>query len=255
MGVVGERPDRSEISIDRFGRHDAGDEAMVTAAKIAFDLAMPLESTGSNLLATPDRDVYWVRRLYEKAVAGFYEVTLSDFGWSVQSGKHFQWQIESHSENLKSILPLMITDIILTNEKAGRRIVIDTKFNSILTQGRFREGVLRNGYVYQIYAYLMSQEGKGDSLADNATGLMLHPVVGDMLNEYVVMQNHEIRFATVDLRADAMTIRRQLLEVVIDSLLLNHVDGHYIDEISAAISPAYLASTIGPRRPTAHQNA
>ena len=82
-----------------------------------------------------------------------------------------------------------------------------------MTRGWYREETLRSGYVYQIYAYLRSQEGNGDPLAENASGLLLHPSVGDMVNEAVVIQNHEIRFATVDLAATAKEIREQLLKV------------------------------------------
>lgn len=68
--------------------------------------------------------------------------------------------------------------------------------------------------MYQIYAYLKSQKGRGDHLADKAEGLLLHPSVGNMVNESVIIQGHEIRFATVDLSADTKEIRRQLLEVL-----------------------------------------
>ena len=108
----------------------------------------------------------------------------------------------------------MRTDIILDHIGDGRRIVIDTKFNSVVTKGWYREETIRSGYIYQIYAYLRSQEGNGDPLADNATGLLLHPSLGDMTNESVVIQNHEIRFATVDLGATAKEIRTQLMQIL-----------------------------------------
>ena len=124
------------------------------------------------------------------------------------------WLIESKSPGIDKILPSMRTDIILNHAGDGRRIVIDTKFNSVVTRGWYREETLRSGYVYQIYAYLRSQEGNGDPLAENASGLLLHPSLGDMVNEAVVIQDHEIRFATVDLGATAKKIREQLLQVV-----------------------------------------
>jgi 5-methylcytosine-specific restriction enzyme subunit McrC len=61
---------------------------------------------------------------------------------------------------------------------------------------------------------LRSQEGNGDPLAETASGLLLHPSVGNMVNEAVVIQNHGIRFATVDLGATAKEIRAQLLQVL-----------------------------------------
>ena len=214
MGVTGEHPGRGEVSLDRFGRHDADDQPMVAAAHLAFNLALPTETAGANYLSLPDREITWIRKLYEKGVAGFYDVVLSQRGWRVSIGKAIDWLIENKSPGIEKILPSMRTDIILDHSGARRRILIDTKFNSVVTRGWYREETLRSGYIYQIYAYLRSQEGNGDPLAETASGLLLHPSVGDMVNESVVIQNHEIRFATVDLGATAKEIREQLLHVL-----------------------------------------
>ena len=214
MGVIGERPGRGEVSIDRFGRQDVDDQQMVAAANLAFNLALPTEAAGSKHLSLPDREITWIRKLYEKGIAGFYDAVLSGTGWRVDAGKTIGWLIESKSPGIDKILPSMRTDIILDHSDARRRIVIDTKFNSVVTPGWYREETLRSGYIYQIYAYLRSQEGNGDPLAEKATGLLLHPSVGDMVNEAVVIQKHEIRFATVDLGATAKEIREQLLQVL-----------------------------------------
>jgi 5-methylcytosine-specific restriction enzyme subunit McrC len=214
MGVVGERPERGEASINSFGRSDIADRPMVVAAHLAFNLALPTEAAGAKHLSLPDREITWIRKLYEKGIAGFYGVVLSGKGWRVDAGKTIGWLTEGKSPGIDRILPTMRTDIILDHSGAGRRIVIDTKFNSVVTHGWYREETLRSGYVYQIYAYLRSQEGNGDPLAAKASGLLLHPSVGDMVNEAVVIQNHEIRFATVDLGATAKEIRAQLLQVL-----------------------------------------
>lgn len=216
IGVTGEKPDRSEVSADRFGRHDAGDRFMVAAAHLAFDLALPTEASGSKLLALPDREIAWVRHLYEKAVAGFYDVVLSPIGWRIEAGKILSWQIEDKTSGIDKILPSMRTDVVLEHHGTGRRIVIDTKFTSIVTRGWFREETLRSGYIYQIYAYLRSQVGAGDPLATHASGLLLHPSIGEMVDETVVIQGHAIRFATVDLGATAREIRDQLMQIVVN---------------------------------------
>lgn len=84
----------------------------------------------------------------------------------------------------------------------------------MITRGWYREKTLRSGYIYQIYAYLRSQEDNVDPLSTKASGLLLHPSVDEMLNEAVILQGHEIRFATVDLGATAKEIRKQLLQAV-----------------------------------------
>ena len=121
--------------------------------------------------------------------------------------------IAGTAAGIAKILPAMRTDIVLDHPPSGQRIVIDTKFTSIVTSGWYREETLRSGYVYQIYAYLRSQVGRGDSLADHASGLLLHPSVGEEVDETVVIQGHSIRFATVDLTASAAEIRSRLLHL------------------------------------------
>lgn len=213
MGVSGEAPTRAQMSTDRFGRNDADDRFMVAAAKLAFDLALPTELPGTDVLSLPEREVMWVRRLFERAIGGFYSVVLAPQGWQVHCGGPLKWQIEHKTSGIERILPTMRTDVVLDHPESSRRIVIDTKFTSIVTKGWYREETLRSGYVYQIYAYLHSQIGRGDALADHASGLLLHPSLGEAVDETVVIQDHGIRFATVDLAAAAGDIRSQLLKL------------------------------------------
>ena len=65
--------------------------------------------------------------------------------------------------------------------------------------GHYGKVTLASGYVYQIYAYVMSQDAHEPDV--KSEGLMLHPVVDGHLDEEVLIQGHRIRFATVDLTA------------------------------------------------------
>lgn len=213
MGVSGIAPTRKVIDGERFGRHDSADRLMVAAAKLAVDLAMPTESLGSHQMVLPDREGHWVRKLFEKAVGGFYKVVLSS-EWRVKPGRKLSWQVEDPSPGIVNVLPNMVTDIVLDHKPSGQRLVIDTKFNDIFTKGRFGNTSLRSKYIYQMYGYLMSQTGRGKPKWDRANGLLLHPAVGAMVDEWVTIQGHTIRFATVDLTASAAEIRTQLLRVI-----------------------------------------
>lgn len=211
MGVSGEAPCRAEMSADRFGRHDADDRMIVAAARLAMDMALPTEAAGNQMLPLPEREVTWVRRLFEKAIGGFYDVVLSPQGWRVHCGGTLTWQIDRKTDGIDRILPTMRTDVVIEHKASDRRIVIDTKFTSIVTSGWYRDESLRSGYVYQIYAYLQSQAGRGDALADSASGLLLHPSIGEEVDETVVIQGHSIRFATIDLATSPSDIRARLL--------------------------------------------
>ena len=213
LGVKSEKPSRTDVSVDTFSRSDARDRLMVAAARLAFDLALPTEESGQTTLPTAPRNIELLRVLFERAVGGFYSVVLSRSGWQVNAGRTIRWPQDNPTSGVKAILPSMKTDIILDHPGSGQRVVIDTKFTAIVTPGHYREESLRSAYIYQIYAYLRSQEDVTNPLAANASGLLLHPSVGKKLDEAVVIQGHPIRFATVDLAGSAIAIRQRLLAV------------------------------------------
>lgn len=203
MGVGSHPAHLNDLSITSFGRLDADDRQMVAAACLAFDLALPDQSEGSQRLSRPYTERQWWE-LFEKAVAGFYRFVLGSRGWRVRPQSHIYWLPQN-----VGILPMMKPDIILDSPSRSHRVVIDTKFKPIL-----RDGKVSSADLYQIYAYLRSQEDKGDALWTNASGVLLHPVINDRVEESVMIQGHEIRFFTVDLAAQAKEIRNQLLQPI-----------------------------------------
>ena len=211
---------RSGVVAEVRGRMDPEDWRMMAAALLSFNLALPSEAEGELYVASPDRDEIWARRLFEAAVGGFYRVVLSEYGWKTTTGTRIQWPVQHATDGLMNLLPSMKTDIVLEcpdreNPTAGRRIVIDTKFTSILTPSRYRDEAFRSGFIFQIYAYLRSQERDEDSLSQDAAGMLLHPSVEGDVHETAVIQGHEVRFVTVNLAAGSREIRNRLLDIVI----------------------------------------
>ena len=214
MGVNREKPAWSEVATDRIGHHNADDRYMLDAARLVFELVLPTETTGNRHHISPDRN-YQVWKLFEKGVAGFYNVTLSGYGWRTQAGTRMLWPIKTKSsDEIDRIFPNMYTDIILEHQDQRRRIIVDTKFTHILQKGQWNNESLRSNHLYQIYTYLRSQERSDDPLSLTASGLLLHPSTGVNVNEFVTIQGHEIRFATVDLAAETSVIRNQLFRAI-----------------------------------------
>jgi len=211
LGVSGVRPSRSQVAQDQIGRHEADDRFMVALARFVFDLVLPSEQGGTTPLTRIERDAITVRRLFERAVANFLAIELApNQEWKVSAGKWLYWQKEFETLGIATVLPQMKTDIILENTAQKRRIIIDTKFTGIFTSSKYREEVLKSGYIYQMYAYLRSQDGFGDALCDNAEGVLLHPAIGADVDESVRIQGHEIRFVTVDLALSSIAILERL---------------------------------------------
>lgn len=138
---------------------------------------------------------------------------LDEAQWLVSTGKTLSWPIEEATEGIAQVFPSMRTDIVIDRRDQPHRLVIDTKFTGVVGHGWHREQSLRSGYVYQLYAYLRSQVGRGDPWADHASGLLLHPAINGDFDESVLIQGHRMRFATVELASSHQLIKQRLLEL------------------------------------------
>ncbi len=200
------------------GRANTEDRRMLAAARLAHDLGLPTEEAGRTHLPSPAREKKWAERLFEAAVGGFYDTVLAPRGYKVRTSTKICWQIEDETQGIAAILPSMERDIVLerplTGDGTRSRIVIDTKFTRVLKPGRHGTDKLLSAYIYQLYAYLRSQESHDDLRSLDSEGLMLHPSVDGDVDEAATIQGHRMRFATVDLAADSTAIRSRLLSLV-----------------------------------------
>lgn len=212
IGVSADRPSDHEALSGRFGRYDKEDRAAVDAARLIFKLSLPTKATGQNKLFAPIGDEHWLRKLFEKAVLGFYRKRLT--AWNVIGDKQLMWPVSDCSAGMYSILPTMKADVWLERKDKTRRIILDTKFTSILKGNQYGELKLSSGYVYQIYAYVRSQEETNDFLAEATEGVMLHPSISESIDESMELHGHKLRFLTVNLSAATTEMHRQILNAI-----------------------------------------
>ena len=219
VGVSGMRPSWGELASDQIARNETGDRFMVALARFVFEALIPSEEAGGITSTTPDAGTHLIRRLFERAVGNALRLELGPFGWTVRPGRRLIWPITLQTPGLSAILPGMQTDIELNHAASGRRIVIDTKFTSILTSSAYRDQILKSGYLYQLYAYLRTQERDDDPLSLSAEGVLLHPQIGNPLYEWMELQGHRMSFRTVDLTGVPQAFETSLRQLV-DPLLL-----------------------------------
>lgn len=210
-GVGGSAPSRGEMSADRLARNDADDRLMVAIARMALDLVIPAEGDGDVRSTRLDRDEAVLRRIWEKAVANLYRHELGDEA-RVRVHPGLSWATSGPTSELAALLPGMEADVIV--DTVGGRIVIDTKFANVLVARQHGGEAFKSGHLYQLYAYLRSQAGCGDPVADRAKGLLLHPSVDRHVDESATIQGHRVRFATVDLTLPGAELRAALLRFV-----------------------------------------
>lgn len=210
IGVSGTRPSRAELATDQIGRNENADRMMVALAHMVFDGTIPTETQGTAPQPGDETTEQLIRRLFEKAVGNALRIELEPMGWHVAQGRRIAWPASETTPGLSAILPGMQTDIELNHPTTGRRVVIDTKFNRIFTASNFRTEILRSNYLYQMYAYLRTQERASDPPSLTAEGILLHPQAGAAVKEAMVVQGHAVSVKTVDLTTDSQEFESQL---------------------------------------------
>jgi 5-methylcytosine-specific restriction enzyme subunit McrC len=205
--------DLVEVKVDfirrqQLGRNDADYRVMLTICDLLLQRQMPTETAGINKLPGLDRDALTLHRIYERFVANFYKLRLA--GWTVTGQMPLSW----HAVKKSNYMPAMSADLVMQHESTGRMAVLDTKFtaNSLIPT-RWGNFVFDSSHLYQLYAYLRTQEHLSDSHRC-ASGILLYPAVRNELLETVKLQGHQIHLATIDLSQSWGKIENDLLNIV-----------------------------------------
>jgi 5-methylcytosine-specific restriction enzyme subunit McrC len=187
-------------------QNDQDYRLMLSVCELILQRQMPLDVEGPHPHPGLKRDALILHRIYERFVASFYRLHLK--GWKVTAQKRLEWHAEETSEHLPSMVP----DLVL--ESPGRMLLLDTKFTAgSLVENQWGKPVYDSSHLYQLYAYLRSQEHLSEKHR-TASGILLYPAVQQRLSESIQLQEHLIRMESVDLSAPWQEVERQLLELI-----------------------------------------
>jgi 5-methylcytosine-specific restriction enzyme subunit McrC len=190
-------------------RNDHDYRLMLSICDLITQRQMPSGSEGnSSVVPAFDRDALVLYNIYERFVANFYRIHLT--GWNVAAQKRLEWHAKEASERL----PMMIPDLVLREEASNQIILLDTKFTAhSLIENRWGKPIFDPSHLYQLYAYLKSQEQLSEA-HQSAMGMLLYPAVGSGLSEKIELQDHVIRIESIDLGQPWQEIERHLLELI-----------------------------------------
>jgi 5-methylcytosine-specific restriction enzyme subunit McrC len=183
---------------------------MLAICDLILQRTMPSGPPGHATAIVPvlNHEVLVLYKIYERFVSNFYRIHLK--GWEVNAQKRLDWHAKEASEHL----PLMIPDLILQEKSSGQMLILDTKFTAhSLVENQWGKSVYDSSHLYQIYAYLKSQEDLSE-VYRAASGILLYPAVDQRFSEKFKLQGHVIRIESVDLAAPWQEIEKQLMEWV-----------------------------------------
>jgi 5-methylcytosine-specific restriction enzyme subunit McrC len=206
--------DLVELKLDfirrqQLGRNDRDYRLMLAICELILERQMPTSTTGQTQLPSLDQASLLMYRVYERFIASFFRIHLRN--WNVFPQKHIFW----HEKSQNSLLPLMKPDLVFEEKKTGRIIVLDTKFTaSSLITTKWGDQVFNSSHLYQLYAYLKTQEHLSEQHRC-ATGILLYPSINQSrLSERIVLQGQTLRIETVDLTASWQDIENSLLDII-----------------------------------------
>lgn len=201
-------PDLESIRRLVLAQNDNDYRLMLSICEMIVMRQMPMDTEGTNIIPTMDRETWILHRIYERFVANFYRMHLQS--WDVSAQKRLHWHAQDSNEHL----PIMVPDLILQEQTSRRVIMLDTKFTaSSLVENQWGKAVYDSSHLYQLYAYLRSQEQVSAEYRV-AEGILLYPKVHARISEQVALQGHIIRIKSVDLASEWPDVERQLVEVV-----------------------------------------
>lgn len=197
-------------------RNDRDYRLMLAICELIAQRQMPTDSNGDKLQPTLDRDALTLHSIYERFVANFYRLHLK--GWSVSAQKHLRW----HETFSTDLLPIMRPDLVLEEKSSGKILVLDTKFTAqSLIQNQWGKQEFDSSHLYQLYAYLKTQEHLSEKHRQ-AEGILLYPSVNQaVLSQKIKLQDISLRIESVDLSAPWQEIEERLLDII--SRNLNHM--------------------------------
>ena len=198
---------REHFSVLRMGRQNAPYRLAMRLCELLLDLRLPTQSRGDDPFLGLLENEIEMSRVFEAFVRNFYRFRCAD-AYDVRA-QVLEWPASSGNVGY---LPSMRTDVSLTSAK--RRLVIDTKFYAHMLTERYGHSAFRPPHLYQLYAYLRTQEDRG-ATHRAAEGILLYPTAGTALDETYEVQGHRMRITTLDLARPWAAIEDDLSALVV----------------------------------------
>ena len=194
----------------KYDKNNSSDELLVNICYLIVNGLVHTNKDGTiNLMNIFDEQR--MNRLYEKFVLSYYQTEYKDTRITANASR-IDWILDD--TNVNSLLPVMQSDITLTN--GIDILIIDTKYYSEIVQNRFDIDKLRNNNLYQIFTYVKNEDAKYGDDNHKVSGMLLYAKTDELINidwEYSMIGN-KIISKVLNLDADFEEIKKQLNGIV-----------------------------------------
>lgn len=180
---------------------------LLKVCRIIYENTLPTEKPGQFHFVDFSRDRFKMQKLFEAFLRNFYRREFPH--WTVRS-EHLSWQFSVTNEAHRAYVPIMKTDISITNEQG--KIIIDAKYYQESMATQYDREKLHSTNLYQLFSYLMNQRN-ADPATRRTRGMLLYPTTGAELDLDYWYDEHLIQIKTVNLNQHWTLIEQRLKNI------------------------------------------
>ena len=145
-------------------------------------------------------------RLYEKFILEYYK---REFPMLDVSASQIPWALD---DGIGDLLPVMQSDIMLSN--GNDVLIIDAKYYSASgnTQVQYDKHTLHSGNLYQIFTYVKNKDSEFSDAPHTVSGMLLYAKTDETIQPDNVyqMSGNKVSVKTLDLNCEFPVIAAQL---------------------------------------------
>lgn len=133
--------------------------------------------------------------LYEKFILEYYRKEHPEIK---ASASQIPWQLD---DDFTAMLPVMQTDIMLTNKKGDTTLIIDAKYYGHTTQEQYGVHTLHSNNLYQVFTYVKNKDTEYREQPHTVSGMLLYAKTDEDVQPDQVyhMSGNKISVRTLDL--------------------------------------------------------
>jgi 5-methylcytosine-specific restriction enzyme subunit McrC len=148
-------------------------------------------------------------RLFERFILEYY---IKEFPEINASAPQIPWALD---DGIKTMLPIMQSDITLETKDESKALIIDAKYYSRNTQVRHDTHSIHSANLYQIFSYVKNMAANSNNNYRDVSGLLLYARTEDTVqpDASFQMSGNSISVKTLDLNCDFREISTQLNDI------------------------------------------
>ena len=151
-------------------------------------------------------------RLYEKFLLEYYKKHYPNL--FVKAGQ-IPWILDNCDGDM---LPVMQTDVMISDKKEKSLLILDAKYYSHTTQVNHDKRTIHSNNLYQIFTYVKNSDYRFGGKWDTVSGMLLYAKTDEEIqpDQDYMMSGNRISVKTLDLNQEFSKIKEQLDAIIVE---------------------------------------